>query len=425
MTFGWIVTGSCVAFGGCAGSNSSGREGKASPAVLEPRPVATRPAVGELESGLISVTGEFARMATPSQTALPGRPSSARPSTAPGRAAAQSLPATVPAAASTAVAPRPATTVAPWSWEGPQGVVAGSVFSTPHFRLFTTTREDSSLRRLLPAFYEAAIGHWRSALGDLPAPVRPLETYLFGNRAQWADFTRERLGSDAGTYLALDRGGYTVDSQAVLFDLGRWDTLALAAHEGWHQYTQGTFRHPLPIWLEEGLATYMEGHRWNRGEEQPSFAPWRNFERFGALREAVRENELIPLDTLLEGMPQNFLRRDGQSKLLTYYGQVWALTHFLAEGENKRYRPALEELLRDAAAGRIASRVASSPHLPPGRPRAVASKLGKTLVIVYFNPDFAEFKSGYDRFVADITRRGTGDAVWRGESPLTSVERSR
>ena len=215
-----------------------------------------------------------------------------------------------------------------------------------------------------------------------------------------------------------------MEAESVLFDLGRWDTLALAAHEGWHQYTQATFKHPLPIWLEEGLATYMEGSRWSRGDERPVFVPWRNYERYGELRESSRAGELISLDELIEGVPQNFLKRDGRSKLLTYYAQVWALAQFLAEGEDGRYRAKLEELLQDAAAGRTAGKLATSPHLPTGRPRMMASKLGKAVILAYFNPDFAEFKEQYDKFVELLLRRGAGDAIWRGESPLKASEKA-
>lgn len=379
----WALVTAVLVAGGCSGSR------EAQPGVIEPPPY------GRATAAVDSKGTERPAATEPPAPAL-------RP---PGPAAA-------------VLATLPTVAVEPWSWDGPDGPIEGERLATRSFRISTTTQEGSSLRRLLPVFYETALAHYTSALTPLPEPPQPLETFLFATRAQWVAFTRRLLGRDAGTYLAIERGGYTVDARAVLFDLGRFDTLTLAAHEGWHQYTQATFRSQLPVWLEEGLATYMEGHRWNRGADRPEFNAWRNFERFGALREAVRREELIDLGALLEGMPQTFLRKDGQSALLTYYAQVWALTHFLAEGENGRYRAALDELLRDAVAGRIMQKVAQSPHLPPGRPRSMAARQGKTLVLVYFNPDFAAFKAEYDRFVAEITRRGAGDMIWRGRSPL-------
>src|SRR5690606_28941593 len=149
---------------------------------------------------------------------------------------------------------------------------------------------------------------------------------------------------------------------SVLYYIDRYsfpyDTLAIAAHEGWHQYTQQTFKHQLPVWLEEGIATYMEGFRRN-DDGVLVFTPAANRERQETLRRAVRRGHLIPLNDLLTRTPQSFL---GSSKetLLVYYAQVWALTNFLAEGENGRYRAALAEVLTDAAEGRLVGRLAAS-----------------------------------------------------------------
>lgn len=310
-------------------------------------------------------------------------------------------------------------TVDPWTWEASWGPVEGKVLSSQHYRV-RTTKGDDTLPRQLVRFYEAALEHYASEVVALPLPTKPLQTFVFATRDHWADFTKTRMGNDASIYLALGRGGYTIDGEAILYDLGRWDTLAIAAHEGWHQYTQSVFRHPLPIWLEEGLATFMEGHRWSRGDERPAFNPWRNYERFGELREAVRENELIDLDDLMAGIPQGFLK-SGRSKLLTYYAQVWALTHYLNEGEGGRYHDALKQVLRDAAEGRLAGKVAASDRLPQGRGgRTRGLKVGRAVAVVYFDADFDRFKSGYERFVADITRRGAGDLVWKGQSPVSA-----
>ncbi len=348
------------------------------------------------------------------------RASSATPAAPAGaRATAErASEATAVAAAPAAVAAVAPISIDPWVWESTEGPIEGKVLSGQH-TIVRTTKRDETLPLQLVRFSDAALEHYTSTIIPLPAPQRRLETFLFATREHWASFTKERMGRDAGTYLGLGRGGYTIDGQAVLFDLGRWDTLALAAHEGWHQYTQTAFRHPLPIWLEEGVATYMEGHRWSRGDERPTFNPWRNYERFGELREAVRQGELIDLDEIMQGIPQGFLK-SGRSKLLTYYAQVWALTHYLMEGEGGRYRSALEELLRDAAEGRMAGKLASSPNLPPGRTgRMMGTKVGRAVAVVYFNKDFAEFKAGYEAFVQDITRRGAGDLVWRGQSPVS------
>jgi len=306
------------------------------------------------------------------------------------------------------------------SWQF--GADPGRLHVSENFRIHSTL-SDGSLDRALTTFSERALAQYRSAIVALPAPPAPLETFIFGNRAQWERFTRDRLGRSAGPYLSMGKGGFTTEGDAILYDIGRLDTLTILAHEGWHQYTQRTFRHPLPLWLEEGVACWMEAVRPGRGDSSKSpFLPWRNYERFGELRNGARADMFIPLEALLDSTPEQFLRQ-GKDRLLLYYAQVWALVHFLNEGEGGRYADALRQLLSDAAEGRLAGRMANSQAFPNPRARTMhlQSRVGKWVVLEYFNPRFAEFKDEYERFLRQITAPGVSQAVWRGESPVSPV----
>ena len=189
----------------------------------------------------------------------------------------------------------------PWSF----GDYEGSLISTPT-HLLHVTLPDGSLRQSLPIFTNRALDHYRTMI---PTPSRPTERMAETlaaverpwrrSRSRAADRTDElvrlrhpspvggvdaaALGRQAGLYLAIERGGYTIDAESVLWDIGRYDTLCMLAHEGWHQYTQTVFRHPLPTFLEEGLAAYAEGHSFRRRDTEPRFMPWRNLERYGQL----------------------------------------------------------------------------------------------------------------------------------------------
>jgi hypothetical protein len=292
----------------------------------------------------------------------------------------------------------------------------GCVITTPHYRIYTTLTYEHILDRL-PVFLEHAIGRYTTALADLPQPKRPLESYLFHDRRQWMAKTRQILPAEAGTFSELGRGGFTTRGIAVLYYIdrsGRYrDTFAIAAHEGWHQYTQSTFRQPLPIWLEEGIATYMEGHRW--GEEAPTFQPSRNWERRSALRQAIGANRLIPLDDLLTESPQTFLAQ-GKDRLLTYYGQVWALVRFLESGAEGRYRAALAQLLTDAAEGRMLSRASNGPRssLRLSAGRSAINQLGPRLVQVYFNADLDAFEEDYLAHARSLAEGGAYHGRRRG-----------
>ncbi|MSR33390.1 MAG: DUF1570 domain-containing protein [Phycisphaerales bacterium] len=343
------------------------------------------------------------------------------PSTATGAAAAASTGASANAEVHpTAIADSMTSHVLVGSW--PEGGDKGILMRTPHYLLRLSLREEP-FRDRIPDFMETCFVAYASALGPIAIPEEPLEMYIFGDRTLWEKWTRKKLGRDAEIYIGLGKGGYTTDSVSVLYDIGRFDTQTIAAHEGWHQFSQQTLQHPLPTWMEEGISCYMEGTRLSRDGAPSTFRPWRNFERWSELREAVRADELSSLAELLDGTPQEFLQ-DGKNSLLTYYAQVWALVQFLRDGESGKYRESFSQLIQDAASGKLAGRLAASKAIigKKGRERAVQLRTGNAVILEYFNPDFATFSDEYTTFVKAITARGAGDRIFRGEFPLLPAE---
>jgi hypothetical protein len=247
-----------------------------------------------------------------------------------------------------------------------------------------------------------------------------MDIYVFASRDPWEAWTRRTLGRDADLYLGLGRGGFTTDGTSVLYDIGRVDTLTILAHEGWHQFSQKSLKDALPTWLEEGLACWMEGTRMNREGQPTAFRPWRNFERWNEARNAVGNDATMTLEALLETSPQKCLGR-GKNDLLTYYAQVWALVHFLNEGEGGRHREALQRMVRDAAEGRMHAHVERSVPADDAsdRRRAARSRSGLLAFRAYVTGDFDAISEAYDEFLRAITRRGAGDRIWRGENPLS------
>ena len=304
-------------------------------------------------------------------------------------------------------------------WDPPVDVGPdGQLVTTPHYRLHSTL-EDGWLSEKIPAFLETALLHYRSAITDLPVPAEPLETYVLGERRQWQAFTRKILPGESGLYLSLGKGGYTTEGLAVLYDIGRWDTLCITAHEGWHQYCQNNFKEMLPAWIDEGIATYMEGCRFDRSSDVATFLPWRNFERFNELRNCYRRGMMYPLFDLITRSPQYFLE-EGQEHLLSYYAQVWVLTHFLMEGEGGRHRAGLERLLQDAQKGKLGETLVNSPRLEeiPRRRRTSRAMRGMAEVLVYFDTTIEELESGFRDFIELVVARGSGSSIWRGRSPV-------
>lgn len=311
-----------------------------------------------------------------------------------------------------------------WTYDGDKGLI----LRTPHFRVYTTQTEPILIQRL-PDFLESAMHHYRTAIPSaagaqpLPPPEIKLDTFVLRSRSQWERLTKQLLADRAGPYLRIPRGGFAYGGRALLFDIGTQDTMAILAHEGWHQYTQRTFTQSLPIWLDEGIATYMEGHRWSAPERDRGsravFLPWANVERFDALRNAAARDAIAPLSSLLESVPANLIGPGGESgDALTYYGQVWALTHFLVEGADGRYRDGFAKLLDDAASGNLVRNVIAV--CGPAGARGLSSRLGPSIFITYFNRNLDEAESEYRAFVDRLVQPGSRGPIVEGRSPFAT-----
>ncbi|MFM1831491.1 MAG: hypothetical protein RLZZ558_1831 [Planctomycetota bacterium] len=300
----------------------------------------------------------------------------------------------------------------------------GERVRTEHYNLHLALK-DPVFQSWMPRYMEACFTAYATQLGPLPRPDEPLDLFIFATRNAWEAWTRRTLGREADLYLGLGRGGFTTDGTSILFDIGRVDTLTIAAHEGWHQFSQRSLRQPLPTWMEEGLACWMEGTRLTRTGVPTAFRPWRNFERWNELRNASRAGRLMPLSELLETSPQICLERS-KDDLLTYYAQCWALIHFLNEGEGGRHAAALRQVLADAAAGSLATRLSASQRIqdPALRRRALQNRLGSAILLEYFTADLPGLQQAYEAFVEQVCRRGAGDRIYRGESPLSDAAKA-
>jgi len=299
-----------------------------------------------------------------------------------------------------------------WTFEGR----TGTLIRTRSFRLFTTM-QPGRVVDILPEFMEAALDGYTSALLPLPRPAKPMDAFLMRTRDEWVTLTQQVMGRDAAPYLKIPRGGLTSNGKALLFDVGRArDTLMLAAHEGWHQYTQSTFKDALPMWLEEGMATYMEGFRQDRADPTRfAFLPWANMERFFALREASRRGRIVNLETLLNSTPQD-LMAENSNAALQYYAQVWALTHFLNDAENAKYRPALHQMIKDAADGTLTATIRA---MRGGRAASsfAARRRGVDPLLTYIDMDLDVLNKQYQDYVAWIVAPGNERVVSQGKVP--------
>lgn len=278
------------------------------------------------------------------------------------------------------------------------------MFRTPSYRLFTTITDDA-LRDRLPAFVELAGLQYRTAITPLSSPITALDTYVMSDRSQWQRVVTQLLGSRSDLIASMSRGGFTLQGRSILYEIGPRDTFVLLGHEGWHQFAQASLKEPLPIWLDEGLATWFEGHRWTG--EVPAFTPRENPGRLEALRNAVRSNSLLSLERLTTTTPQDWIAKGGDWAL-TYYAQVWALTRYLVEDPTRH--EALSNILTLASRGQLRSELSRRVG-DRAAGIAMSRRVGPAVLEAFVNRDQASLGRDYLAFTSSLASSGPPPAV--------------
>lgn len=289
------------------------------------------------------------------------------------------------------------TSVAREPWSGSHS--GGVQLATPHYRIYTTS-SNPQLLSTAPGFMEAAYRRYADLTGLYPAGGDPMAVYVMSNRQEWAALTRQVVGPRAPVYLQIEAGGYCYQGVGVFWDIGGLGTLSVAAHEGLHQFLFHNLTHHLPVWAEEGLCTVMEGYEIQ--DRTVTFTPQRNIGRFSNLRAAMVRGDWIPLQRLLR-MDPGEATTGATERAVGYYGQLWALLSFINSSD--RYRPGLERMLSDAAAGRIDRAVDVPPQARRGLTaggRRYNRLMGERLFRAYISDDLDGFEREYHAYAERV-----------------------
>jgi hypothetical protein len=240
------------------------------------------------------------------------------------------------------------------SWKSEYG--RGLQITTVHYEIFTTLLDRDILRRI-PTFMESAYNSYNEQLpgpvvtdfGRTKHAVIKFRIYLFGDRQQWENFTRDFAGEQAQTYCAIKAGAYCHNGTCVAYDIGPKRTLSVLGHEGWHQFNGRYFKFRLPSWLDEGVAMLFEEYREKDGTFY--FEPTENSYRLGALKNTMLQNRTIPLDELIVMNPGDVLASDQTEDVMAFYSQSYALVRFLREAGQKKRLGVYQRLLADSLYG--------------------------------------------------------------------------
>jgi hypothetical protein len=281
------------------------------------------------------------------------------------------------------------------AWDTPYG--PGRRLVTPHYEIYTTVG-GKNLARFLPGFMEAANDYYLRLTG-LPArrAGERLTVYMLADRQQWTALMKHRTGR----VFDIHAGGLCINGVCVFWDIGMLRSLSVAAHEGLHQFFHYRLKDRLPMWLEEGLCTTAEGYRLEG--HSVVFTPRKNLSRFTDLRNAIVSQRWRSLDELLPLHSAEVAEGHDPERAVGYYGQLWALAHFLRTTEP--YRSGLRRLLADAEAGRLHRAL----DLPPEaiaklrrRPTIYNRTVSRPLFEHYITDDLDAFERQYRDYAVKL-----------------------
>jgi len=288
-------------------------------------------------------------------------------------------------------------------WQNEYG--PGLKITTTHYEIYTTLLEPLMLQPV-PAFMEAAYHGYNS---QLPEPIEtPTKfiVYLFVNRQQWEDFTKNFADDKAKLFLKIKAGAYYLNGACVTYNIGIERTFTALGHEGWHQFNNRCFNFQLPSWLDEGVATLFETHTTKQG--QFYFEPAKNTYRIGILEKAMNNNMMIPLKELIATNPGEVLaihEGDETEAIRIFLSQSYALVRFLREANYEKRLANYRRLLWDGMRGnwpldKTSEKIAIDRNIP--RTTGWNRSAGRLLFKQYIGNDFGQIEKEYLAFCRQI-----------------------
>ncbi|MFP4356170.1 MAG: hypothetical protein ACLFUJ_13695 [Phycisphaerae bacterium] len=294
----------------------------------------------------------------------------------------------------------------PWQ----AGGIQGRRIDSQTYRIFTTSRS-AALTNVLPGFLEAAWRNYHRLTGlHLDKPRQPQTVYLFATYDEWAAMTRHVLdGPQAEKVAGIQAGGFYQPAEnggaCIFWNIGGIGALAVASHEGMHQFFDSQLDDQLPMWVEEGLCTVAEGYYTTRNGVV--FTHTENRGRWLEMRNIIARNQWTDLQDLLTmDAGQALGPRPGQA--LGYYAQLWTLMQLIRS--DPQLARGLQRLLADAQNGTLTDDLqidqALLAKLPP-RSRAYNRLVGLAAFRHYISDDIESFQARYRAYAAQRVEMGT------------------
>ncbi len=169
----------------------------------------------------------------------------------------------------------------------------------------------------------------------------PTTVILFRDEASFTPFKplyQGRPANVAGFFQPADDVNYI----AISLDPGERDPFSTAFHEYVHLHLKDNVP-SAPLWLNEGLAEFYGSMQFSGGEATLG-APLNHYIRL------LRDQEMLPLTTLFS-IGTNSPHYNEQEKSGIFYGQSWALVHYLMLGGGANRQEQFKRFLGQVSRG--------------------------------------------------------------------------
>ncbi len=169
----------------------------------------------------------------------------------------------------------------------------------------------------------------------------PTTVILFRDEASFTPFKPLYQGRPANV-AGFFQPGDDVNYIAISLDTGEQDPFSTAFHEYVHLHLKDNVP-GAPLWLNEGLAEFYGSLQFSGGEALLG-APLNHYLRL------LRQQELLPLSTLFS-IGTNSPHYNEQDKSGIFYGESWALVHYLMLGGGSNRRDQFKRFLQLVSRG--------------------------------------------------------------------------
>lgn len=188
-------------------------------------------------------------------------------------------------------------------------------------------------------FFHSAFGRLVSR-NVIDASV-PTTVVLFRDEASFTPFKPLYQGRPANV-AGFFQPGEDVNYIAISLDPNERDPFSTAFHEYVHLHLRDNVP-GTPLWLNEGLAEFYGSMQFSGGEAVLG-APLNHYIRL------LRDQEMLPLSTLFT-IAANSPHYNEQEKSGVFYGQSWALVHYLMLGGSGNRQEQFKRFLQSVSRG--------------------------------------------------------------------------